>query len=58
MGKRQLPAPAAWQRGDPVIVPKYGRGTVEAHAQERIVISFPNGMTKEFLPNYVQRAMA
>ncbi len=36
-------APAALKKGDPVRVPKYGRGTVEEVHDDRIVVSFRRG---------------
>jgi ATP-dependent DNA helicase RecQ len=48
------PAPRTdLHQGDPVEVPRYGNGIVEAASEERVVVSFPDGETKEFLHSYV-----
>jgi hypothetical protein len=39
-----------------VRVPKYGRGTVEKVHDDRIVVAFARGETREFEPRYVVRA--
>ena len=49
-------APAPLKKGDPVRVPKYGRGTVEEVHDDRIVVSFRRGETREFAPRYVEAA--
>jgi ATP-dependent DNA helicase RecQ len=49
-------APAPLKKGDPVRVPKYGRGTVEEVHDDRIVVSFRRGETREFAPRYVAAA--
>jgi ATP-dependent DNA helicase RecQ len=60
-----LAAPTKWQpaakaadlrKGEPVEVPQYGRGIVEAATQERVVVNFPNGQTKQFLREFVSSA--
>ena len=42
------------RKGDPVRVPKYGRGTVEEVHDDRIAVSFADGETREFAPRYVE----
>ena len=49
-------AHASWRPGEPVQVPRYGRGIVESASAERVVVSFPDGATRQFLPAYVSRA--
>jgi ATP-dependent DNA helicase RecQ len=44
------------KKGDAVRVPKYGRGTVEKVHDDRIVVAFARGETREFEPRYVVRA--
>jgi ATP-dependent DNA helicase RecQ len=41
------------KKGDAVRVPKYGRGNVEEVRDDRIVVAFPRGETREFEPRYV-----
>ena len=41
------------KKGDAVRVPKYGRGTVEEVHDDRIVVAFGRGETREFAPRYV-----
>jgi superfamily II DNA helicase RecQ len=53
---RVAPAEPAWQRGEAVVVPKYGRGVVEDYGPDRVAVSFPDGVTKEFAPRFVSRA--
>jgi ATP-dependent DNA helicase RecQ len=51
-----IPAqPALWKAGDPVEVPQYGRGVVAEHAADRVAVSFADGVTKEFDPQFVSR---
>ena len=52
---RVAPAEPAWQRGEAVVVPKYGRGVVEDYGPDRVAISFPNGVKKAFAPRFVSR---
>ncbi len=49
---------AALQPGEAVEVPRYGRGIVESASAERVVVSFPDGATRQFVPAYVSRAGA
>jgi ATP-dependent DNA helicase RecQ len=49
-------ARAALKKGDAVRVPKYGRGTVEEVHDDRIVVAFARGETREFAPRYVEAA--
>ena len=42
------------RKGDAVRVPKYGRGTVAEVHDDRIVVAFARGETREFAPRYVQ----
>jgi ATP-dependent DNA helicase RecQ len=44
------------KKGDAVRVPKYGRGTVEHVHDDRIVVAFARGETREFEPRYVALA--
>jgi ATP-dependent DNA helicase RecQ len=41
------------KKGDAVRVPKYGRGSVEEVHDDRIVVAFARGETREFEPRYV-----
>jgi ATP-dependent DNA helicase RecQ len=41
------------KKGGAVRVPKYGRGTVAEVHDDRIVVSFADGETREFAPKYV-----
>jgi RecQ family ATP-dependent DNA helicase len=43
------------KKGDAVRVPKYGRGTVDNVHDDRIVVAFARGETREFEPRYVVR---
>ena len=43
-------------RGETVQVPQLGEGTVESASHERVVVSFPNGETKAFVPSFVKRS--
>jgi superfamily II DNA helicase RecQ len=45
--------PPRLKKGDAVRVPKYGRGTVEEVHDDRIVVAFARGETREFAPRYV-----
>ena len=45
--------PPLLKKGDPVRVPKYGRGTVAQVHDDRIAVSFASGETREFAPRYV-----
>jgi superfamily II DNA helicase RecQ len=47
--------PPRMKKGDTVRVPKYGRGTVAEVHDDRIVVSFGKGRTREFAPKYVRR---
>jgi ATP-dependent DNA helicase RecQ len=42
------------RKGDAVRVPKYGRGTVAEVHDDRIVVAFERGETREFAPRYVR----
>jgi ATP-dependent DNA helicase RecQ len=44
------------KKGDAVRVPKYGRGTVAEVRDDRILVAFPRGETREFEPRYVMPA--
>jgi ATP-dependent DNA helicase RecQ len=46
---------APWKAGDAVEVPQYGRGVVAEHAADRVAVSFADGVTKEFDPQFVSR---
>ena len=50
----RMKAYAPLKKGDPVRVPKYGRGTVEEVHDDRIVVAFPRGAPREFAPHYVE----
>jgi ATP-dependent DNA helicase RecQ len=52
----RMRAQARLKKGDAVRVPKYGRGTVEEVRDDRIVVAFPRGETREFEPRYVTAA--
>ena len=41
------------RKGDAVRVPKYGRGTVQEVHDDRIVVAFARGDSREFAPRYV-----
>jgi hypothetical protein len=43
------------KKGDAVRVPKHGRGTVHEVHDDRIVVAFARGKTREFAPRYVER---
>lgn len=43
------------KKGDAVRVPKHGRGTVAEIHDDRIVVAFPRGKTREFAPRFVER---
>jgi preprotein translocase subunit YajC len=47
--------PPRMKKGDAVRVAKYGRGTVAEVHDDRIVVSFGKGNTREFAPKYVKR---
>ena len=50
-------APAArWQIGDPVRVPRYGRGIVESADAEGVTVVFPEGSRRVFLAPFVRAA--
>jgi hypothetical protein len=42
------------KKGDAVRVPKLGRGTVEEVRDDRIVVAFGRGETREFEPRFVK----
>jgi ATP-dependent DNA helicase RecQ len=50
-----LSAPAPFQIGDPVRVPRYGSGRVASASVEEVAIKFPDGRTRRFVAQYVQR---
>jgi superfamily II DNA helicase RecQ len=43
------------KKGDAVRVPKHGRGTVAEIHDDRVVVAFARGKTREFAPRYVER---
>ena len=45
--------PPGLKKGDPVRVPKYGRGTVAAVHDDRVAVTFDGGKTREFAPRHV-----
>ncbi|HEX6529396.1 MAG TPA: ATP-dependent DNA helicase RecQ [Burkholderiales bacterium] len=47
--------PPRMKKGDAVRVAKYGRGTVAEVHDDRIVVSFGKGKTREFAPKFVER---
>ena len=51
--KMKAQAPPRIKQGDAVRVPKYGRGTVAEVHDDRIVVQFARGETREFEPRYV-----
>ena len=53
--RAQPATPRRLRKGEAVEVPRYGRGIVVSAAPDRIVVSFPDGKTREFLPAYVTR---
>jgi ATP-dependent DNA helicase RecQ len=53
--KPQPVPPSEFRHGEPVRVPKFGRGLVEAASADRVIVSFPNGETRQFLRPYVSR---
>ncbi len=53
-----LPPTTDLRQGEPVEVPRYGKGIVQAAHDERVVVNFPNGDTREFLRPYVTRLSA
>jgi len=52
----KMKAHVVLKKGDAVRVPKYGRGTVDKVHDDRIVVAFARGETREFEPRYVVRA--
>ncbi|MBE7940569.1 MULTISPECIES: ATP-dependent DNA helicase RecQ [Ramlibacter] len=46
-------AHAAFQRGDVVRVPRYGRGLVEAADALQVTVAFPDGSRRSFQPDFV-----
>lgn len=48
---------AAFEQGQPVRVRRYGRGSVIAASAEEVVVAFPDGATKKFMPKYVRAAV-
>ena len=52
----KMKARPALKKGDAVRVPKYGRGKVEEVHDDRIVVAFARGETREFAPRYVEPA--
>jgi ATP-dependent DNA helicase RecQ len=49
------PAAPAFARGDPVVVPRYGRGLVDACDAEGVTVVFPGGERRMFLTGFVRR---
>ncbi len=47
-------APPAFARGDPVTVPRYGRGLVDACDGEGVTVVFAGGERRVFLPAFVR----
>ncbi|HEX2541701.1 MAG TPA: ATP-dependent DNA helicase RecQ [Caldimonas sp.] len=45
----------AFARGDPVTVPRYGRGLVDACDAEGVTVVFPGGERRMFLASFVRR---
>jgi len=43
-----------FKEGDAVRVPKYGRGTIAEVHDDRVVVAFAGGDTREFAPRYVK----
>jgi ATP-dependent DNA helicase RecQ len=50
-----LSTPAPFQVGEPVRVPRYGSGRVASASAEEVAIQFPDGRTRRFVAQYVQR---
>ncbi|WP_157271548.1 RecQ family ATP-dependent DNA helicase [Azohydromonas aeria] len=48
-------ASAAFHVGEQVRVPRYGSGTVTSASAEEVAIQFPDGRTRRFVAQYVQR---
>ncbi|WP_066334223.1 RecQ family ATP-dependent DNA helicase [Azohydromonas lata] len=53
-----LSAPAAFQVGEAVRVPRYGSGRVASSSAGEVAIKFPDGRTRSFVTQYVQRDAA
>jgi ATP-dependent DNA helicase RecQ len=53
--KMKAKPPQPIKPGDPVRVPKYGRGTAAEVHDDRIVVQFARGEKREFEPRYVSR---
>jgi ATP-dependent DNA helicase RecQ len=51
-------AAPAFARGDPVVVPRYGRGLVDACDAEGVTVVFPGGARRMFLASFVRRVPA
>ena len=49
-------AAAAFERGEIVSVPRYGRGIVDAVDAEGVTVAFPEGSRRVFLPSFVRRS--
>ncbi len=52
---RAEPAPAAFDKGVPVSVRRYGRGVVTDADAERVTVEFPSGERRCFLASFVER---
>jgi ATP-dependent DNA helicase RecQ len=50
-----LSTPALFQVGEAVRVPRYGSGRVASASAEEVAIQFPDGRTRRFVAQYVQR---
>src|SRR6185503_6350254 len=50
----KMKAHAPLKKGDAVRVPKYGRGNVEEVRDDRIIVAFARGETREFEPRFVR----
>ncbi|WP_298232290.1 ATP-dependent DNA helicase RecQ [uncultured Azohydromonas sp.] len=50
-----LSTPAPFQVGEAVRVPRYGSGRVASASAEEVAIQFPDGRTRRFVAQYVQR---
>ena len=51
----RIKAVPALKKGDAVEVPKYGRGSVAEVHDDRILVAFRRGETREFAPRFVKR---
>jgi len=52
----EAPEAPKWTPGDPVRVPRYGRGEVALASGDQVAVRFPDGRTRTFMSSYVRAA--